>query len=44
MDKLKLPEKNTEDAATSDQNQKARRFSLMDDMVSKFVFNDPADP
>ena len=44
MDKLKLPEKNTEDAATSDKNQKARRFSLMDDMVSKFVFNDPADP
>ena len=44
MDKLKLPEKNTEDAVTPDKNQKARRFSLMDDMVSKFVFNDPADP
>ena len=44
MDKLILPEKNTEDAVTSDKNQKARRFSLMDDMVSKFIFNDPADP
>ena len=44
MDKLKLPEKNTEDAVTPDKNQKARRFSLIDDMVLKFVFNAPADP
>ena len=35
MDKLKLPEKNTEDAVTPDKNQKARRFSLMDEDVYK---------